>query len=80
MFKRAYPTLYAHLDVIGLRSSAGKYGHEGNLTLTEKNQLSAAALDNKFVAIVIFFILSIYLSSHFETQVKKAKEEDDFLE
>jgi len=77
-FKRALPRIYAHLDIIGLRPDPTKMLNPDGTPISVEKQM-----ETRFMIYITFFMLSMYLSSHFKTimSVMKADKlfgEDDF--
>lgn len=79
-FKRWSPWLYARLDVIGLRPGVLKYKDTTKMTEKEKADILARTINWRLFIVVIFFLGSVYLSSHFATQLTAAEEEEAFGE
>jgi hypothetical protein len=74
-FKRAYPYIYASLDVIGLRTNP--------LTIAtglNAEDVARKALRQRFTAYIAFFLISIYLASHFTSQIRRIKADRGFEE
>jgi len=56
--KTHYPTLHANMEVIGLRSAS----------IESHPELKDEILKRQFLTYVIYFLLSIYLSSYYREQ------------
>ena len=74
--------IYDHLDVIGFRSAARILSEEGAAELDEEEQRRRVRenVAGKFLAMVVYFLLSIYLESHFAGEEATAKGEAAFGE
>lgn len=77
------PVFYANLDVIGLRSmTVCAKAADPTIDLNDDNvrlELNRIALV-RIVAIVCFFLISIFLANYFEKQLKTSNEKEQFGE
>jgi len=69
------------LPIIGLKASTieSDFGAK-KLNAVEKAAIEQDALKGRMLALVIFFLCSIYLCNHFSQKLKLAVGDEDFVE
>jgi hypothetical protein len=76
--KASHPWFYSNLDVIGLRANLDYHNVDLNDPVAREALNRKAVVRN--IAIVSFFLISIYLAFYFERQLKTTNEKENFGE